>query len=167
MSYPTVTKECFTSIHGHSGRIELFLTSNKLDDGGMILDFGTLKEEVKDLINSFDHSMIIYTNDDPNYIAAIKQFSKRYVILPANSTAERMAEVIMYLTGNLVRKINKNVSVCEVIFHETATGYASCSDDGAYGTEEIDPTKIIFSDSIKESWKNPDMLKNITYFVKE
>ena len=41
------TKRCKTSIHGHSYKVEVFFTSNKLDNGFMILDFGLTKKHIK------------------------------------------------------------------------------------------------------------------------
>lgn len=51
------------NIHGHRWKVEVEVQSEKLaEEGqleGMIVDFGDLKKEVKDMIDFYDHSLII------------------------------------------------------------------------------------------------------------
>lgn len=50
-------------LHGHEGKVQVFLTGNKLDNTGMITDFRHL-EWLKKLINTtIDHQFIIDIND--------------------------------------------------------------------------------------------------------
>ena len=61
------SKRCRTSIHGHSYRCEILLSSNFLDEAGMVYDFGYMKLGIRELIDSFDgerevklHSVIVH-----------------------------------------------------------------------------------------------------------
>ena len=47
-------------LHGHTWTVEVFVTGNKLDDIGLLVDFGVLKKELKKQIDRYDHS---YLND--------------------------------------------------------------------------------------------------------
>lgn len=66
------TNRCKKSIHGHSFQIEIFLTSDKLDNGGMIVDFSLIKKSIGQWIDSFDHCMLLWRNDNPEYKEDVK-----------------------------------------------------------------------------------------------
>ena len=77
---------CRENIHGHSYIVEVFLTSNKLDDGYMITDFARLAK-IKELIDSFDHSYILWNKEDAEFKNFVYQYNKgllrfRYHHLP-------------------------------------------------------------------------------------
>lgn len=50
-------------LHGHRGKINIFLTSDKLDDQGMVTDFKHLNWFKKFIDDNFDHKMILDIND--------------------------------------------------------------------------------------------------------
>ena len=58
------TQRCSENIHGHSYKIEVLLESNYLDDGQMVYDFGLTKRYIKELIDSFDHAITLWSKDD-------------------------------------------------------------------------------------------------------
>ncbi len=51
------------NIHGHRWRVEIEVKSEKLIEGGqmdgMVVDFGDLKKDAKEMIDFYDHSLII------------------------------------------------------------------------------------------------------------
>lgn len=51
------------NIHGHRWRVEIEVESETLIDGGqldgMVVDFGDLKRDVKEMVDSYDHALII------------------------------------------------------------------------------------------------------------
>jgi 6-pyruvoyltetrahydropterin/6-carboxytetrahydropterin synthase len=55
-----------SNIHGHRWRVEIEVQSKTLKSGGqldgMIIDFGDLKSDVKDMVDYFDHALIIEEN---------------------------------------------------------------------------------------------------------
>ena len=83
------SERCKHSIHGHSYQIELILEAKRLDHGQMVYDFGLLKSSIKDIIDSFDHAICFWNKDDPEYIAACKKFSARWISLPVSPSAEQ------------------------------------------------------------------------------
>jgi len=48
------------NMHGHNWKIEVFLTGEKLDDAGVVMDFGDIKTHLRDIIGRLDHQ---YLND--------------------------------------------------------------------------------------------------------
>ena len=138
------TKRCSQNYHGHSGKIEVFLRSHGLDDGGMVMDFGRLKPVVGQFIDMFDHAIHLYSKDKKECIQFFTKNNERYIILPFNPTAENYAlffkKAINELLDN-VQPINgeRGVTCCGVRYHETDTGYAESEeeDDFAYGLEHM------------------------------
>lgn len=51
------------NIHGHRWRVEIEVQSETLVKGGqldgMVIDFGDLKKDVKEMLDSYDHALII------------------------------------------------------------------------------------------------------------
>ena len=50
--------------HGHNGKIEIELSSQKLDSRGMVYDFGDIKNIIQKWVNEkLDHQMILKSGD--------------------------------------------------------------------------------------------------------
>jgi len=167
---------CSQSIHGHSYKVEVLLSSNVLDNGQMVYDFGLMKIYIKDLIDSFDHSISFWAEDDSEYIEYIKKFSKRWISLPISPSAEQLSRVIFLITDKLLsqtKMVNSeaDVKVDSIIVHETETGYAQCFRDDAYNHKNmglIELESIIFSEQIMQEWgdnKTWDKLLNGEFFI--
>ncbi len=169
------TVKCRSSLHGHSYQVELLFESNFLDNGQMIYDFGLMKQNMKALVESFDHAIAIWDGDDKEYIKDMKKHSQRWIQLPISPSAEQFSRVIFVMIDKLLQltsTINgeKEVKLHSVIVHETQTGYAQCFNEDAYskvmGLIELD--KIIFSQAIKDDWGDNELfekLKNGFKFV--
>jgi len=162
------SKRCKYSIHGHSYKTELFFESNFLDNGQMVLDFGLIKEHIKDAIDSFDHSVAIWNQDSREYIDDMKKHSLRWVILPVSPSAEQFSRVIFKIVEMILKKIDfkngeKDIRIHSVIVHETDTGYAQCFLHDVENEQMgiIDLQEIIFSPQIQSEWKDPQMWNKI------
>lgn len=84
------------NLHGHNWRIEVFVTAEKLDRLGMVMDFKTLKTATKDLLETLDH----------RYLNEIPPFDE------INTTAENIAR---FLYEKLSERLNDgNVRVARV-----------------------------------------------------
>ena len=158
------SERCKYSIHGHSYKIEVLFESNYLDQGQMVYDFGLTKTTIKELIDSFDHATALWNKDDPEYIAAIKKFSKRWVSLPVSPSAEQFSRVIFLMIDKLLAQTQmqngeKEVRLHSVIVHETDTGYAQGFHEDAYSKlmGEINLSEIAFSEQVKAEWSDPEM----------
>ncbi len=158
------SRRCSESIHGHSYIVELLFSSNYLDRGQMVYDFGLTKLTIKELIDSFDHAITLWSEDDPAYLKDMKRWSKRWVELPVSPSAEQYSRVIflmvdLVLHNTVMVNKEKDVTIQSVIVHETATGYAQCTREDAYSMQmgEIALEKLQFSQGVKEEWSDPQM----------
>jgi len=160
--------KCRSSIHGHSYKVELLFESNFLDNGQMIYDFGLMKQNMKALIESFDHAIALWSKDNKEYIEDMKKHSHRWVELPVSPSAEQFSRVIFIMIDSLFKLTNcingeKEVKVNSVIVHETSTGYAQCFRDDAYSEKMgiINLSEIKFSDEVKLDWPDKDLWEKI------
>jgi 6-pyruvoyltetrahydropterin/6-carboxytetrahydropterin synthase len=46
------------NLHGHNWKIEVFLTGNRLNDAGVLMDFGDIKALLRDIIGRLDHQFL-------------------------------------------------------------------------------------------------------------
>ncbi len=162
------TVKCRSSLHGHSYRVELLFESNFLDNGQMVYDFGLMKQNMKALIESFDHSVAIWSGDSKEYIVDMKKHSHRWVELPVSPSCEQFSRVIFIMIDKLLKlttSVNgeKEVKLNSVIVHETATGYAQAFKDDAYSTAMgiVELAEIIFSDEVKNGWGDKQLWDKI------
>ena len=156
------TVKCRSSIHGHSYRVELLFESNFLDNGQMIYDFGLMKQNMKDLVESFDHAITLWNADETSYRADMKRHSERWVELGVSPSAEQFSRVIFVLIAKLLSLTStqngeKEVKLHSVIVHETQTGYAQCFEADAHSKAmgEIKLEEIVFSEAVLEDFKDP------------
>lgn len=158
------SERCRASVHGHSYKIEVLFESDYLDNGQMVYDFGLMKQGMKALIDSFDHSIALWDGDDAQYLADMKRHSNRWVQLPVSPSAEQFSRVIFVMIDKLLgctQSINgeREVKLNSVIVHETDTGYAQGFHEDAYSQKMglIELEKIIFSDGVREEWGDPKL----------
>lgn len=93
--------------------MELFFKSEKLNEDGMVIDFGLVKDICKKIINKFDHSLILDIGDK-----SCKTLRKNAIIFKSPPTAECMAK---YFFDRIKKEIN---ILSKVRVHETDTGWA-------------------------------------------
>jgi len=162
------TIKCRSSVHGHSYKVELLFESNFLDNGQMVYDFGLMKQNMKDLVESFDHAIALWSGDDAEYLHDMKKHSARWVELPVSPSAEQFSRVIFVMIDKLLwltSKVNgeKEVKLHSVIVHETDTGYAQCFTEDAYSKEmgDIDLREISFSKQIIQDFKDTRLWEKV------
>ncbi len=162
------TIKCRSSVHGHSYKVELLFESNFLDNGQMVYDFGLMKQNMKDLVESFDHAIALWNGDDAEYLHDMKKHSARWVELPVSPSAEQFSRVIFVMIDKLLSltsTINgeKEVKLHSVIVHETDTGYAQCFESDAYSKEmgDIDLREIVFSQQIIQDFKDTRLWEKV------
>lgn len=52
------------SLHGHNWKVEVFLKGDKLDEAGLLQDFGVVKVRARELLEEVDHK---YLNELPAF----------------------------------------------------------------------------------------------------
>ncbi len=153
------TQRCSENIHGHSYKVEVLLESNYLDDGQMVYDFGLTKLYIKELIDSFDHGITLWSKDDKTYLEAMKAHSNRWIELPVSPSAEQFSRVIYLLVERVLactEMINgeREVKLHSIIVHETETGYAQGFKEDAHSElmGKIALEDILFSEQVQSEW---------------
>lgn len=61
-----VAKKC-ENLHGHNWKIEVFVEGEKLNEAGVLIDFGILKKHISEIMHELDHRFLndlSYFNDD-------------------------------------------------------------------------------------------------------
>ena len=54
----TMVGEKCENMHGHNWKIEVFVTGEKLDEAGVLMDFGIIKKHVGEVISLLDHKYL-------------------------------------------------------------------------------------------------------------
>ena len=160
--------KCRSSLHGHSYQIELLFESNFLDNGQMVYDFGLMKQNMKALVESFDHAITLWSGDSKHYVSDMKAHSDRWIELPVSPSAEQFSRVIFVMIDKLLQLTStvngeKEVKLNSVIVHETQTGYAQAFSDDAYSKNmgELALEEIVFSEEVKNDWTDPELWEKI------
>ncbi len=160
--------KCRSSLHGHSYIVELLFESNFLDNGQMVYDFGLMKQNMKDLVESFDHAVTLWSGDEKSYVEDMKRHSDRWVELPVSPSAEQFSRVIFVMVDRLLQLTStvngeKEVKLNSVIVHETATGYAQCFSEDAYSKAmgAIKLEEIVFSQEVKNDFNDAELLEKM------
>jgi 6-pyruvoyltetrahydropterin/6-carboxytetrahydropterin synthase len=95
------------SLHGHNWKVEVFLLGDRLDDAGLVKDFGVVKAKAREVLGELDHKFL---NDLP----AFRQ---------QNPSSENLAR---YLYEQLGKAINDDrVRVSRVSVWESESSCAS------------------------------------------
>jgi len=158
------TQRCSENIHGHSYKVEVLLESNYLDNGQMVYDFGLTKLYIKELIDSFDHAITLWSQDDKAYTGSMKQYSKRWIELPVSPSAEQFSRVIYLIVERVLactemQNGEKEVKLHSIIVHETESGYAQGFKEDAHSAlmGKIILENIVFSEQVRSEWSDSDL----------
>ena len=80
-------------LHGHNGKAVVVLQAEELDDRGMLVDFGEIKQHVQHWIDeNLDHNMLLCRHDP--LLAVLAERGERVFVMDANPTAENIARLI-------------------------------------------------------------------------
>lgn len=119
---------CRENIHGHSYIVEVFITSDKLDRGYMVMDF-VLLDKVKQMIDRFDHTYALWDQEEEELKQFVYRYNTRVAEIPVSPSAEGYALLFFVLIDDILSNTifsngEGHVSLRSVRVHETATGYA-------------------------------------------
>jgi 6-pyruvoyltetrahydropterin/6-carboxytetrahydropterin synthase len=105
-------------LHGHNGLVEIALEGERLDERGMLRDFGDIKSTVQRWVDeNLDHRMLL-RRDDPAAEPLLK-LDEPLVLLDVNPTAENIARLIYE------QSLVDDLPVVEVRLWETPKCHAS------------------------------------------
>jgi 6-pyruvoyltetrahydropterin/6-carboxytetrahydropterin synthase len=99
------------SLHGHNWKVEVFLVGDKLDEAGLLQDFGAVKARTRELLEEIDHK----------YLNELPAFSQQ------NPSSENLAR---YLFQRLAAALDRDgVKVSRVSVWESDASCASYYQD--------------------------------------
>ncbi|MDE6451035.1 MAG: 6-carboxytetrahydropterin synthase [Odoribacter sp.] len=151
------SQRCRENIHGHSYQVEVFITSDHLDNGCMVMDFCRL-EQVREFIESFVHSYTLWDQEEETFQKFISAYNHRIVTLPVSPSAEGYALLFYYVIDRILQHTEKingegNIQLHSVRIHETATGYAEAFREDL-NLIRFQLSDIRFSEGICSDWKD-------------
>jgi 6-pyruvoyltetrahydropterin/6-carboxytetrahydropterin synthase len=100
------------NLHGHNFKVIVCVRAEELDKNDMVMDFSDLKEILKPIEDSFDHSMVLNETDvqlKKNIEACLEGF--KIVLFPYDPTAEKLAEGIFKTIDLYFDSIDSDISV--------------------------------------------------------
>ena len=158
---------CKFSIHGHGYIVEVFFSAKGLDNGQMIMDFGLMKGNIKDYVDSFDHAYSMWRKETDDFKEFIYQNSERWISMPVSPSAEAYSLMMLYTIDKMMNATEFNngehsPQVESVRVHETRSGYAEAFRDDL-DWYKYDLNDVVFSEGIINEWKDPEMYKKLIY----
>ena len=121
-------------LHGHQGTVQVTLGSGRLNEAGMVFDFGVIKRFVKGWVDeNWDHRMIL--NEADPIAAAIRPHDSGLHPVPYNPTAENLAAQLYGAIEDWLSTLPEDgnpsgAHLISVKFWETPTSSVVCYGDG-------------------------------------
>lgn len=117
-----------SNIHGHRWRVVVEIFSEKLKDDnhtrGMVVDFDTLKEDIKAEVDYFDHALIIEKDTLMNKtLQALIEEGIKLIQVDFRTTAENFSKFFFD------KFVSKGYSVKSVSVYETPNNCATYCED--------------------------------------
>ncbi len=80
-------------LHGHNGKVEIELSSDRLDRRGMVWDFNEIKQVIHTWIDQeLDHKMLLHRSDP--VLPLLRRLGEPLFVVDTNPTAETIAKLI-------------------------------------------------------------------------
>ncbi len=84
------------NLHGHTYKLQVTLESKVKDETGMVMDFKTLDQYIRSVVDSYDHAIIFssekYRKEPENELLRwAREFGMDYIICHSKCTAENIA----------------------------------------------------------------------------
>ncbi|MDR2631599.1 MAG: 6-carboxytetrahydropterin synthase QueD [Spirochaetaceae bacterium] len=96
------------NLHGHNYRVRVWARGTELDEGGMLVDFGALKQKLRGIIAGLDHTNL---NDNPEF--------------KNDPSAERIARYIFKALEDLLPEVSVDPRLLRAVdVYETPTSMA-------------------------------------------
>jgi len=160
------SERCKFSIHAHTYSVEFFFTSNGLDNGSMVIDFGLLKNNIKKLINCFNNTFLIWNRD--KYLLEYKDYFDRYIIVPFSPSAEELSRFFLFMGDKILNNTNFNNGekcprLIRVRVDETKSGYAlaDLTDRISYTKDQFESNIEMFMDLFETKFINEKPLQQV------
>jgi 6-pyruvoyltetrahydropterin/6-carboxytetrahydropterin synthase len=160
------SQRCRENIHGHSYEVEVFLKSDQLDNGFMVMDF-VLLNNVAEFIHSFDHSYTLWNKETDEVKEAMYLINSRVAEIPVSPSAEGYALLFFFVIDRIISNIKlingeRNVRLNTIRVHETQSGYAEASAEDLK-LVRFTMNEVKFNEGITKEWKEKTWWNQIQY----
>ena len=158
------SKHCRENIHGHSYEVEVFIKSDHLDNGFMVMDF-VLLNDVAEFIRCFDHAYTMWDRENIEVKEAIYRINTRVAEIPVSPSAEGFALLFFFVINHIItnaKLVNgeQNVQLHAVRVHETQSGYAEASAEDL-SLVQFTLNDVKFNEGISVDWSARDWWNHI------
>lgn len=104
-------------LHGHNGKVWVEVSSDQLDEQGMVVDFYEIKKQIEGWIDeTLDHRTILFEGDP--LVKVLHGAGEKLIVMKEIPTAENLARLIF----DEAKK--RNLPVSKVTFWETSSSAA-------------------------------------------
>ncbi len=119
------SKDC-QNIHGHSYILEVIVSGDRLNEDGMLFDFGELKNIINPILLEWDHAVIV-SSSNKDTKEFLKKNKYKYFVMWNNPTAESMCRLLYEI---IAEALDETFTKLVIRIHETETGYAEYTEGG-------------------------------------
>lgn len=112
------------NIHGHSYGMWVELEGG-VDENGMLLDYGIMKEVIQPIIKELDHAFLCDESDEI-MVPFLKTTDFKVVYVPFTTTAEHISEYLIDRVWDALLRYN-TISRITLRLQETGNSYAEVS----------------------------------------
>ncbi|MDX9928508.1 MAG: 6-carboxytetrahydropterin synthase [Bacteroidales bacterium] len=115
------------NVHGHSYRLFVTVAGSPVSDPGspklgMVIDFGDMKKIVRrEIVDLFDHSVVVSTLEPEDRIASFRSLFGNTVVVDYQPTCENL---VADFAARIVEHLPAGVILHSLRLFETATSYA-------------------------------------------
>lgn len=116
------------NIHGHSYRLYVTVRGRTVQDTGnsklgMVIDFSDLKDVVtKEVIDYFDHSVVINSQDERPVVAGLKNEFEKVHVVNYQPTCENL---VLRMAERIAKVLPGDIELYSLRLRETATSSAA------------------------------------------
>ena len=116
------------NVHGHSYKLDVTVIGTPISNAsnvkfGMVIDFGDLKNIVKEeIVNVFDHATVFNKNTPHIELAKVRKDRGHYVLLVDYQPTSEM--MVIDFAFKIKKRLPENIKLHSLKLQETATSYA-------------------------------------------
>jgi len=114
-----------SSYHGHNLKIDITVERENLNENDMVIDFYDLTEIVNNILDNWDHAMII-NDKDMDQFSIIKNCEKQrmYKVTCGDPTSENMCFILFNMLFDRFRLHDEKLTLKSVTIWESDISYA-------------------------------------------
>ena len=115
------------NIHGHTYKLEVTVKGVLCNDNaspkkGMLIDFTDFKKLIdENIINVWDHALMIHQDNDPDLLHALRNNYEKVIVVPFQPTTENM---VCELSSLIKKILPLNLQLFSLCLYETEKSYA-------------------------------------------